>query len=65
MLAGDGVLVNRVRLTHLVRRTEPGAQHEEVPMSIFGSIVNAIFGGAKAAGSAIAGASSNAGVGTD
>jgi hypothetical protein len=55
MLAGDGVLVKRVRLTHLVRRTEPGAQHEEVPMSIFGSIVNAIFGTAKTVGGAIAG----------
>src|SRR5262245_3517641 len=62
MLAGDNVLVNRVRLTHLVRRTEPGAQHpaQEPPMSIFGSIVNAIFGTAKAAGSVIAGAATAA-----
>src|SRR5262249_7850921 len=56
----EGVLVNRVRVTHVVRRTEPGAQHEESPMSIFGSIVNAIFGTAKAAGSVITGAASAA-----
>src|SRR5215510_10468835 len=55
MLAGDGTLVNRVRLTHVVRRTEPGAQQEESPMSIFGSIVNAVFGTAKTVGGAVAG----------